>query len=73
MFVEALMPEQVTHPYPLVLIHGVAQTAVNWMTTPDGREGWATWFARHGWGACNLVVSRRSRGRLWAHKTRVSE
>ena len=29
MFVEALLPEQVLHPRPLVLLHGNGQTAVN--------------------------------------------
>jgi hypothetical protein len=35
-----------------VLIHGAAQTAINWMTTPDRRQGWAEWFAEHGWQVC---------------------
>lgn len=29
MFVEMLTPERVTHPWPLVLIHGARQTAMN--------------------------------------------
>ena len=61
MFVEVLSPEQVTHPFPLVLIHGLAQTAVNWMETPDGREGWADWFAAHGWRV--YLVDQPARGR----------
>ena len=39
MYVESFIPEQVNHLLPLVLIHGGAQTAMNWMTTPDGRPG----------------------------------
>ncbi|MEJ1977206.1 MAG: hypothetical protein WDN49_14955 [Acetobacteraceae bacterium] len=61
MYVEALTPEHVTHPYPLVLIHGLAQTAMNWMTTPDGREGWAEWFAAHGWKV--YMIDQPARGR----------
>jgi pimeloyl-ACP methyl ester carboxylesterase len=61
MFVEMLTPEQITHPYPLVLIHGLAQTATNWMTTPDGRQGWAEWFAEQGWQVC--MVDQPARGR----------
>ncbi len=61
MFVEMLTPDNVVHPYPLVLIHGAGQTAVNWMTTPDGRRGWAPWFADHGWKVC--VVDQPARGR----------
>ena len=49
MYVESFIPEQVNHLLPLVLIHGGAQTAMNWMTTPDGRPGWAEWFASRGW------------------------
>ena len=49
MYVESLIPEQINHPLPLVLIHGSGQTAMNWMTTPDGRPGWAEWFAGRGW------------------------
>ena len=39
MYVEKWQPQQVKQPYPLVLIHGAAQTATNWMMTPDGRKG----------------------------------
>ena len=38
-YVEVLVPKEVRRPYPLVLIHGAAQTAANWMLTPDGRKG----------------------------------
>src|SRR5208282_3764444 len=61
MYVEVLTPEHVTHPYPLVLVHGLAQTAMNWTTTPDGREGWAQWFAEHGWKV--VMVDQPARGR----------
>ena len=43
-FVEVVAPKLRRHPYPLVLIHGAAQTATNWMGTPDGRKGWADYF-----------------------------
>ena len=61
MFVEALIPQRVTHPYPLVLVHGGAQTAMNWMTTPDGRKGWAQWFAEEGWKVYMVDVPARGR------------
>src|ERR1700722_15228467 len=41
MYVEYQIPEPVTHPYPIVLIHGGAQTGTNFISTPDGRPGWA--------------------------------
>jgi pimeloyl-ACP methyl ester carboxylesterase len=65
MYVEMLKPEDVHHPYPVVLIHGVAQTATNWLTTPDGRKGWAQWFAEHGWQVC--IVDQPARGRSAWH------
>jgi pimeloyl-ACP methyl ester carboxylesterase len=49
MYVEYLKPRKVTQKYPLVLIHGAAQTATNWMMTPDGRKGWADYFVEKGY------------------------
>jgi pimeloyl-ACP methyl ester carboxylesterase len=61
MYAEMMTPDKVTHPYPIVLIHGLAQTAANWLTTPDGRQGWAEWFVEHGWQVC--IVDQPARGR----------
>lgn len=61
MYVEVMTPQQVTHPYPLMLIHGLAQTSMNWLTTPDGRAGWASWFVDHGWKV--VMVDQPTRGR----------
>src|SRR5262245_522880 len=41
MYVEVMVPKQIRSPYPIVLIHGAAQTGVDWLVTPDGRPGWA--------------------------------
>ncbi|KAI3393304.1 hypothetical protein diail_4486 [Diaporthe ilicicola] len=49
MYVECLKPSIVRHKHPLVFIHGLAQTATNWLNTPDGREGWASYFLRQGY------------------------
>ena len=48
-YVEVVAPKHVRRPYPLVLIHGAAQTATNWMGTPDGRKGWAEFFVEQGY------------------------
>jgi len=48
-YVEVVAPKDVRHPYPLVLIHGNAQTPTNWMGTPDGRKGWADFFVEQGY------------------------
>ena len=61
MYVEVLKPDSVLHPHPLVLIHGNGQTGTNWLTTPDGRKGWAQWFAEQGWEV--YVVDQPARGR----------
>ncbi|MEZ8140722.1 hypothetical protein A1OK_21085 [Enterovibrio norvegicus FF-454] len=65
MYVERWTPETVTQPYPIVLIHGAAQTSVNWMTTPDGRSGWAHDFV--GKGYVVYMVDQPARGRSAWH------
>lgn len=65
MYVEKLLPREVRQPYPLVLIHGAAQTATNWMMTPDGRMGWADYFL--GQGYVVYMVDQPARGRSAWH------
>ena len=36
MFVEAMAPKKICPPHPVALIHGAAQTGVDWLPTPDG-------------------------------------
>jgi pimeloyl-ACP methyl ester carboxylesterase len=61
MYVERLKPEHVTFPYPLVFFHGAGQTAVNWVQTPDGRPGWASYFVDRGFTV--YLVDQPARGR----------
>src|SRR5262249_3130209 len=49
MYVEYLAPQKITHPYPIVMIHGTAQTGSNFIGTPDGRPGWAHNFLARGY------------------------
>jgi pimeloyl-ACP methyl ester carboxylesterase len=60
-FVEYQVPQRQLHPYPIVLIHGGSQTGTGWMSTPDGREGWAIYFLRHGYAV--YIVDQVARGR----------
>jgi pimeloyl-ACP methyl ester carboxylesterase len=64
-YVEVLAPKEVRRPYPLVLIHGAAQTATNWMGTPDGRKGWAEYFVEQGYIV--YMIDQPMRGRSVAH------
>src|ERR1700726_3535449 len=64
-YVEVLAPRDVRRPYPLVLIHGAAQTATNWMGTPDGRKGWAEFFVEQGYVV--YMVEQPMRGRSAPH------
>ncbi|MCJ2011732.1 alpha/beta hydrolase [Methylobacterium sp. J-076] len=61
MFVQVRTPAKVTQPYPVVMIHGLAQTGVNFLATPDGRSGWAQRFVE--WGYQVYVVDQVGRGR----------
>jgi pimeloyl-ACP methyl ester carboxylesterase len=64
-YVEMLAPKVVRRAYPLVLIHGAAQTATNWMGTPDGRKGWADYFVEQGYVV--YMIDQPVRGRSAWH------
>ena len=55
---------------PLVMVHGSQHTGATYETTPDGREGWATWFARQGHPV--YVVDHAGRGRSGFNPTPVN-
>ena len=65
MYVEVWVPGAVRRPYPIVLIHGAAQTATNWMGTPDGRKGWVHWLVEQGWIV--YMIDQPARGRSAWH------
>ena len=66
LYAEFQIPQTLSHPYPIVMIHGGSQTGTNFTGTPDGREGWAQYFLRRGYAV--YVVDQVARGRAgyWA-------
>src|SRR5258708_4007083 len=48
MYVQYRIPKTISGP-PIVMVHGSGNTGATYETTPDGREGWATYFARKGY------------------------
>ena len=69
MYVEHWIPAQVRHPYPVVLIHGGYRQGSDWISTPDGRRGWATMLLEEGYKV--YVLDRPGQGRNpyhpWVH------
>ena len=65
MYVESWIPREVKHPYPIVLVHGGGGQGLDWMGTPDGRPGWATYLAQEGYRV--YVVDRPGHGRSPFH------
>jgi len=60
MYVQYRIPMTVTG-LPVIMVHGSGHTGVTYETTPDGREGWATYFTRRGFPV--YVVDHVGRGR----------
>src|SRR5260370_90266 len=65
MYVESWIPARVRHPYPIVLVHGGGGQGLDWMVTPDGRPGWATYLAQEGYRV--YVVDRPGHGHAPLH------
>lgn len=65
MYVEHLTsPYGIQQPYPLILFHGNSMTGTNWLNTPDGRPGWASYFLEQGYEI--YIVDQPARGRsIW--------
>jgi len=61
LYAEFQIPARQSHPWPIVMVHGGAQSGTNFSGTPDGREGWAQFFLRQGYAI--YVVDQPGRGR----------
>lgn len=68
-YVEHWIPRVVRHPYPVVLVHGGNRQAIDWLTTPDNRRGWAQILLEQGYKV--YIVDRPGQGRVpyhpWLH------
>jgi pimeloyl-ACP methyl ester carboxylesterase len=65
MYVEYMIPTQVRHPFPVVLVHGGGGQGTDWMETPDGRPGWFQYLVQEGYKV--YVVDRPGHGRSPLH------
>lgn len=61
MFVGFQKPVENNGGYPLILVHGGGGQATDFMTTPDGRDGWIDYFVAAGFDT--YYVDRPAHGR----------
>ena len=71
MYVEYWIPQQLRHPWPLVMVHGGGGQGLDFLGTADGREGWVHWFVRQGFAV--YVVDRPGHGRAPFHPDIMGE
>ncbi len=71
MYVEYFIPKVAKLKTPVVMVHGSGHSGMTYLTTPDGREGWATWFARQGHPV--YVVDQVGRARSGWDATRLNQ
>ena len=65
MQVQYQVPADLRHRYPIVMVHGGGGQGLDYLGTPDGRQGWASIFLREGFAV--YVVDRPGMGRSPYH------
>jgi pimeloyl-ACP methyl ester carboxylesterase len=60
-YVDYQIPQELKHPYPIVMIHGCCSAGSSWNGTPDGRDGWAQYFLSKGYAV--YIMDQVGRGR----------
>ena len=65
MYVQYLIPAQVRHPYPVVLVHGGTGQMLHYMGEGDGHAGWAHYYVQAGYRV--YLVDRPGHGRAPYH------
>ena len=68
-YVQYQIPQAGKYRYPVIMVHGGGHTGKTYETTPDGREGWYTSFARRGFSP--FVMDDPNRGRACCEPTRI--
>ena len=71
MYVHFRIPANAANRPPIVMVHGGGLTGASYETTPDGREGWATYFVRKGYPV--YVVDFPGRGRAGFDPTAINQ
>ena len=69
MYVQYRIPAGRKH-VPVIMVHGSGHTGMTYETTPDGREGWATYFLRKSFPV--YVVDHAGRGRSGFNPTPIN-
>ena len=69
MYVQYQIPHESKYRYPVIMVHGGGHTGKTYETTPDGREGWFTSFARRGFSP--HIVDDPNRGRACCEPTQI--
>lgn len=64
-YVEYFIPTALTQPWPILMLHGGGGQGLDYLGTPDGREGWAKYFVRQGYAV--YVMDRPGHGRAPMH------
>jgi pimeloyl-ACP methyl ester carboxylesterase len=65
MYVQYLVPAQIRHPYPVVLVHGGSGQMLHYMGVGDGKAGWAHYYLQAGYRV--YLVDRPGHGRAPYH------
>jgi pimeloyl-ACP methyl ester carboxylesterase len=72
MYVEYMVPEKKKKgAYPIIMEHGSGHTGKTYGQTPDGREGWASYFVRNGYTV--YVVDQVGRARSSFDTTPINQ
>ncbi len=69
-YVQYQIPARQKYRYPVIMVHGGGHTGKTYETTPDGREGWFTSFARRGFSP--FVIDDPNRGRACCEPTQIN-